>query len=266
MRGGALRCGFVKLRCTVAHDLASLFAAHPTLPAILEAGLEGRLGSITRDGNAARLSLGCYEVFGGDAASEGARRLIAGATRRELVYGNDPTWRAAILEARGHEVVDRPMTEFDTGGLDPAALARIAASVAPGFTVRRFDETLTGQLDAELEPHGLQVFPTARDLAEHGLGFGAVTKEGVLACAATSYTVSSRHLEVAIATRPAFRGHGLAMVAGAALAKEALARGLAPCWSASNPVSKRLAERLGYRPAAECEVLFLVPPFQRRSP
>jgi len=84
-----------------------------------------------------------------------------------------------------------------------------------------------------------------------------VTKDGVLACAATSYTLSSRYLEVAIATRPAFRGRGLAMVAGAALMRQALARGLAPCWSASNPVSKRLAERLGYRPAAECEVLLL---------
>jgi GNAT superfamily N-acetyltransferase len=241
----------------VADDLAPFFARQTTLPAIVEAGLEGRLGSITRDGNAARLSLGCYEVFGGDAGSAGARRLIAGATRRELVYGNDPAWRAVILGVRGHEVVDRPMTEFDTAGLDPAALARLEASVAPGFTVRRLDLELAGQLDVELEPHGLQVFPSARDLVEHGLGFGAVTEDGVMACAATSYTLSSRYLEVAIATRPAFRGRGLAMVAGAALIREALTRGLAPCWSASNPVSKRLAERLGYRPAAECEVLLL---------
>jgi GNAT superfamily N-acetyltransferase len=244
----------------MADDPASLFAAHTTLPAIVEAGLEGRLGSITRDGDAGRLSLGCYEVFGGDADSAGARRLIAGAKRRELVYGNDPAWRAAILAMRGHEVVDRPMTEFDPGGLDPGALAHIEASETPGFTLRRIDLRLAGQLDGDLEPHALQVFPSARDFAEHGLGFGAVTKDGVLACAATAYTVSRRYLEVAIATRPAFRGRGIAGIAGAALIREALARGLAPCWSASNPVSKRLAERLGYRPAAECEVLFYRPP------
>jgi len=157
----------------MADDLASFFATHTTLPAIREAGLEGRLGSITRDGNAARLSLGCYEMFGGDAGSAGARRLIDGATRHELVYGNQPTWRAAILEMRGHEVVDRPMIEFDVGGLDPATLARVEACAAPGFTVRRLDAGLAGQLDAELEPHGLQVFPSARDFVEHGLGFGA---------------------------------------------------------------------------------------------
>jgi GNAT superfamily N-acetyltransferase len=244
----------------VTGDRASFFATHATLPAILEAGLEGRLGSITRDGDAARLSLGCYEMLGGDAGGAGARRLIASARRRELVYGNDPAWRAAILEVRGHEVVDRPMTEFDATGLDPAALTRVEGALPPGFTLRRLDMTLAGQLDVELEPHGLQVFADARDFLEHGLGFGAVTEDGVLACAATSYTLSSRHLEVAIATRPAFRGCGLAMAAGAALIREALERGLVPCWSASNPVSKRLAERLGYRPAGECEVLLLKSP------
>ena len=47
------------------------------------------------------------------------------------------------------------------------------------------------------------------------------------------------------------------MVVGAFLICDALVRNLIPCWSASNPVSKRLAERLGYRPAGECEVLLL---------
>jgi hypothetical protein len=240
-----------------AGDAASFFATHTTLPAIIEAGLEGRLGSIARAGAAARLTLGCYEVFGGDAGSQGARRLIAAASRRELVYGNDPAWRTAILDERGDGLIERSMTEFDASGLDPVALGHVATAVAPGFAVRRLDIVLADQLDGELEPHALQVFPTARDLVENGLGFGAITADSVLACAATSYTVSSRYLEVAIATRTTFRGRGLAMVVGAALIVEALARNLIPCWSASNPVSKRLAQRLGYRPARECEVLLL---------
>jgi GNAT superfamily N-acetyltransferase len=238
-------------------DAASLFASHKTLPAIVEAGLEGRLGSSTREGEAVRISLGCYELFAGNAGSREAARLIAGAIRRELVYGNDPSWRARILELRAAEVVDRPMTEFDASELDADVLARFEASLASGFTVRRLDVALAEQLDAELEPHGLQVFPHARALVERGLGFGAVTRDGRLAVAATSYTISARHLEVAIATRPAFRGRGLAGVVAAALMREALARKLVPCWSASNPISKRLAERLGYRPGEECEVLFL---------
>ena len=240
----------------VAHDIAAWFTSHRTLPAIVEAGLEGRLGSLARDGDAARISFGCYEIFGGDPGSPGAARLIASATREEMVYGNDLAWRAAILKERGGEWVDRPMTEFDASGLDAATLARLERSSIPGFTLRRIDAALAGQLDVELEPHGLRVFPGASAFVEHGLGYGAVTADGVLACAATSYAISSHYLEVAIATRPAYRGRSLAAVAGAALLREALARNLVPCWSASNPVSKRLAGRLGYRPAGECEVLF----------
>jgi hypothetical protein len=73
-----------------------------------------------------------------------------------------------ILGTRGDEVVDRPMTEYDASLLNPTQLARLEEAAPSGFAVR------------------------------------AVTPEGVLACTATSYTVSSRHLEVAIATRPAF--------------------------------------------------------------
>ena len=98
--------------------------------------LEGRQGILAKDGDAARLSLGVYAVFGGDADSEGARRLIAATREPELIYGNDPAWRAAILEARGAEVVDRPMTEFDASRLDPDKLAAMAAGVAPGFVLR----------------------------------------------------------------------------------------------------------------------------------
>jgi len=237
-------------------DTAALFASHHRLPAIREAALEAGLGEITRDGDAARITLGCYEMFGGDPASEGARRLVAGAQRVELVYDNDAAWRRTILEVQRDRVRDRPMIEFETGALDPQALARMASAIASDFELRRIDEALAAQLDGGLEPHALQVYPSARDFVERGLGFGAV-HEGVLACAATSYTMSSRHLEVAISTRVEFRGRGLAMAVSAALMAESLARGITPNWSASNPVSKRLAERLGYRPGEECEILLM---------
>jgi GNAT superfamily N-acetyltransferase len=238
-------------------EVAAFFAGYATLRAIVEAGVEGRQGTIVRDGDAARLSLGCYHVFGGDPASPGARRLVESATGpRELIYGNDAAWRARILQVFGERVFDRPMEEFDPSALDDASLAAVEQILPPELALRRLDADLAAQLDAELEPHGLQVFPSPWALAEEGLGIGIVQGHR-LACAATSYTRSSRYVEVAIATRPAFRGCGLAAVAAAALLRECLRRGLEPCWSASNPVSKRLALRLGYRPAGTCEVLYL---------
>lgn len=239
-----------------ASSVIPYFAAHRELRAVIDAVLEGRQGRVAAEEGAARLSIGCYEVFGGDARQPGARRLVeSAASPRELVYGNDPVWRRLILDVHGERVHDRPMRDFDPSALDRDELARLEAGLPAGFTPRRLGVALAEQLDAELEPHGLQVFTDAAHLVADGLGFGVV-EGGRLACAATSYAMSARYVEVAIATRPAYRNRGLAAVAAAALIRHCLAAGLSPRWSASNPVSQRLAVRLGFRTAGVCEVLY----------
>jgi len=237
-------------------DLRPLFAGHQSLRSIIDAVLEGRQGRAVRDGAAARLSLGCYELFGGDVASPGARHLVASASRpRELVYGNDPGWRRLIQDVHGEAVHDRPMCDYDPAFLDRARLREMEA-VPAGFEVVRLDRALARQLDHELEPHALQVFASVDEFARDGIGFGAVIG-GRLAAAATSYAWTARLLEVAIGTRPAYRGRGLAAAAAATLMGHCLDAGIVPCWIASNPVSQRLAVRLGFRPTDVCEVLYL---------
>jgi GNAT superfamily N-acetyltransferase len=240
--------------------VAPLFAGHAELRAVLDAALEGRVGSALAAGDpprAARLSLGCYEFFGGDPAAPPARSLVEGArAERELVYGNDPAWRALLIAVHGARVFDRPMRSFDAAGLSAGHLRPIADGLAAGFALRRFDARLARSLDAELVPHALQVYADAEDFAAHGIGFGALDGER-LACAATSYTRSAGAVEVAIATRPAYRGRGLAAAVAARLMLECLELGLTPCWNASNPISQRLALRLGYGPGGTCEVLYL---------
>ena len=66
-------------------------------------------------------------------------------------------------------------------------------------------------------------------------------------------------MEVAIATAPDHRGRGLAACAAAALVQEALVREHVPHWNAFNPVSQRLAERLGFAFAGIVEILALAP-------
>jgi len=172
------------------------------------------------------------------------------------VYGNDPGWRRLILDVHGGQVFDRPMLHYDPSGIDLASLIHLESTLPPGFSLQALDADLTRQLDADLEPHALQVFDSVQEFLDDGLGFGAV-QNGQLACAATSYTRSSRSVEVAISTRPVFRGRGLAAATAARFLRECLMQGLAPRWSASNPVSQRLAVRLGYKPAGLCEVLYL---------
>jgi hypothetical protein len=235
----------------------SFFSGRVELGAVIEAVVEGRLGHATVAGGAAQLSVGCYEIFGGDACCPEARALVVGAAGpRELVYGNDGEWRRLILDVHGDGASDRPMRDFDPSGIEEATLLRLEKGLPDGFDLRALDADLVGQLDADLEPHALQVFASPRAFLEHGLGYGAVA-DGRLACAATSYTRSARSVEVAISTRAAFRGRGLAAATAARLVRRCLADALEPRWSASNPVSQRLAVRLGFRPAGFCEVLYL---------
>jgi GNAT superfamily N-acetyltransferase len=244
-------------------ELASLFRSHPPhLRAGIASVLEGRLGRawISGDGAAvaARLSVGCYDVFGGDSDSAAAEEVSRGVDGpRELVHGNDPRWDRRLREIFGGRLSERPMRSYDGEDLATAPLRELAAALPSDVSLRAIDERSAGQLDAELSPHALQVYASAAEFLGEGFGFGVFAGDR-LACAATSYAVGGGAVEVAIATRPAFRGRGYAASASARLLLEAVARGLAPHWNASNPVSQRLAVRLGLRPAGICEVLYLV--------
>ena len=148
------------------------------------------------------------------------------------------------------------MRSFDPSPLAMARLEALSRLPDTRFQLARLDVPLAEQLDHELEPHALQVYPNAPAFAAAGVGFGAVA-QGRLVCAATSYTATPGHVEVAIATRPAFRGQGLALAVAARLLCHCLEQGSRPHWNASNPVSQRLAVRLGFGPGGVCEVLYL---------
>jgi len=247
-------------RDELARWVAPFFASDPTLPAVVDGVLRGGLGTIATDDEeqplVARLSLGCYEILGGDPTAPGALRLVGTVTSgKEIVYGNRPDWRTFLRERLGDRVTDRPMRTFDAGGLSREGLERLAESQLPeGYALRRLDARWAAQLDGELSPHALQVFESPAVFAQRGAGYG-VTAGSVLTSAATTYTVSPASAEIAIATRPSHRQRGLAIAAAARLLLHCLDAGLTPHWNASNPVSIRLALRLGFRSAGLCEVL-----------
>ena len=240
--------------------LERLFEAHHTLRAVIDSGLEGRLGRIVTRGvpaHAARIDLGCYAIFGGDAAAPEAEELARGVTAPlELLAGEDQGWRDLLQRVHGRKLEDRPMRTFSPHALDREHLRTMERRLPAGFSIEPLDAERAARLDSGITPHGLQTFTDAAHLAAEGIGFG-VFSAGELASAASSYAISKSRVEVAISTREAHRGRGLARAVAATILLHCLDAGLRPEWSASNPVSKRLALDLGYRPAALCDVMFL---------
>ncbi len=73
--------------------------------------------------------------------------------------------------------------------------------------------------------------------------------EGMVVALAHTNARTPRHADIGVFTAEAFRGRGLCTAAAAAVAREALAAGQTPVWSAghTNTASLRVAEKLGFR-------------------
>ena len=239
----------------------NLFHEHTELRAVIDAVLEGRVGSIDHACEsslaAAMLRVGCYSIFGGDAESVAGEVLVRGAAGPvELVYAGEP-WRRRIVAIHGHRAVPDPMQGFDPSGLDAAALLRLASEIPEGFEVRPLTRADTAALGPDLSPNGMDVYESPDALVESGAGCVAVTDDGQLASVASSYAAALERIEVAISTAEPWRGRGLATAVAARLLHDCLERGVIPEWNAANPVSQGLALKLGYRVGGTVTILRL---------
>jgi GNAT superfamily N-acetyltransferase len=240
--------------------LEPLFRSHTRLRAVLDAVLEGRGGRVLTAADspqAAILDFGCYRIPGGDAGSDEAERLISSlAGPCEIVIPDDDGWRVLVDRVFGARVRDRSMQAFVPGADLEARVRAFSRAVPEGYELRRLDATTAALVGPELSPHGIDVAGGPEKFVEHGLGWGLLA-DGALACVSTSYAVSKSFVEVSIATHASHRRRGLAACAASALIHEALERSWEPHWNAFNPISKRLAHRLGFAEAGRCEILAL---------
>ncbi|MEV7598268.1 GNAT family N-acetyltransferase [Kitasatospora sp. NPDC089797] len=139
----------------------------------------------------------------------------------------------------------RPLEAGDTARLD--RFARRAAGSAAGSTAAG--------------PHWIaETWGGHRALAGGGFAWGAFLGP-YLASVVCGYLVGREHLDLAVATDPAFRRLDLALACVHAATAAARGRGLTPTWSAprSNRASRALAEAAGFR-AVRHEVVYWAGP------
>jgi len=237
--------------------LQQFFRDQLRLRAVIETVLEGRCGRARSQGPVALLDYGCYRIPAGNAASRQARELCAQLRGPcEIVVPPIDGWRALLGDLYGSRIRDRSMESFVPGVDLERRTAALSAAVPQGYELQRLDADRAAGVVGRVSPHGVEVLGGPASFAEHGFGWGLL-HDGAPACAATSYAISSRYVEIAIGTHADHRGLGLAACAAAAMIQEALQRELEPHWNASNPVSQRLARRLGFEYVGMCEILAL---------
>ncbi|WP_418666021.1 GNAT family N-acetyltransferase [Allofournierella sp.] len=199
---------------------------------------------------AALLQVADFCFLAGEPDAELAGCQPGGGRRFAILVPRNEGWAAAIEAAWGQKARRRARYAFHktAEGFDPAALARFAAALPPGYERRPLGEEEYRQALASEWGAGdlCSQFADFKDYRRRGLGV-AVLRQGRLVAGASSYTVYRGGIEIEIDTHPDHRRKGLARACGAALMLECLKCGLYPSWDAQNAASAALAERLGYR-------------------
>lgn len=88
-------------------------------------------------------------------------------------------------------------------------------------------------------------FASAKEFEKDGVGV-AIMLDNRMVCAATSYTVYDKGIEIEIATHPDYRQRGLATICAAKIILECVNRNLIPHWDAANLMSVQIAQKMGY--------------------
>ncbi|MGW2378112.1 GNAT family N-acetyltransferase [Kitasatospora sp. NPDC001683] len=125
----------------------------------------------------------------------------------------------------------------------------------------RFSARSAASASAPELPHWLtRTWGGHAELAASGFAWGAVLGP-YLASVACGHLVGRRHMDIAVATDPAFRRLDLALACVTAAARAARDAGLTPTWAASrvNLASRALAVAAGFHPVRD-EVVYWTGP------
>ena len=206
---------------------------------LLTACLQGYAGraAISQSGRSAALLTGDFAFLAGD-PDIGASGWLS------LAQSMGRAWEKSIRYA------------FDTPeSWDIARLTALTQALPAGFTLHPMDGALYArcrQVQQLSDLCGCDGDEAA--FFAHGLGVVALHGQG-LAGGASAYAWDDAGIEVEIDTLPPFRRQGVAAACGAALILRCLAAHRRVHWDAANPISARLAERLGFLPRGEYEVI-----------
>lgn len=223
---------------------------------LIQSCLQGFHGSLWCDHpkspSCGRIICGDFCFLGGDASSPGAKELIC-----DLIYPfgqkilifipPSKEWQALLTESWGNKLTfsSRYRLKKEPEVFDRKKLSDIVSSLSKEYRLKQIDSQLYKAVFSEEWSRDFVSNFSPESFSLLGLGF-VVLKGGVPVSGASSYIRYRDGIEIEIDTRESERRKGLAAICAAALILECLERDLYPSWDAANPISLRLAQKLGY--------------------
>jgi RimJ/RimL family protein N-acetyltransferase len=237
----------VELAPSAREAVRPLFAGFPGLHGIVDAALEGTMGTSRAD-DAKRPTLAVIELdfylLAGDPKVSSAEDVVRGLSPPWSAVTSSDDWEPLLRQVWGLRLQTRTRVAFRPGPWDRMRLKAFREALPNGFTLKRVSAE-DAEHFAEFEASLVYNFPSLKEFVERGVGFG-IEHEGRFVSGCSSFALSSRSLEFEIDTHPDFRNRGLAAACAAAMIEYCLERGLEPCWDAHNEISAALAAKLGF--------------------
>jgi hypothetical protein len=176
--------------------------------------------------------------------------------KRKVIVAEDSTW-VSIIERfcpNGLNIFTRYSIKKEFDVFDKSVLISYINAIDSKFNIVSIDEALFSKvLEDSFMADCCSNYSSLEEYMKHGIGY-AITHNGEIIAAASSYSYCEGSIEVTIGTKENYRRKGLALAVAARLILGCMERGIYPSWDAANVESVALAEKLGYHFDKEYEV------------
>lgn len=221
---------------------------------LAEAVLDGSMGRAWAD-RAEKPRLGVLEyplihlyICAGDPTLPESKDFLKSLPVPSALVFISKDWEETLKQVHHKKILEHTRYAFSSEKLDKHHLQELVSQVPAGYQLEQIHlkqaRALAEEKSRFSEDHFLN-FDSIDQFINQGFGF-CIIHSGAIVCAATTFVISKRGIEIQINTREEHRRKGLATVVAARLMLHSLQKGLEPSWDAANKTSASLAEKLGY--------------------
>ncbi|MHA2248438.1 MAG: GNAT family N-acetyltransferase [Candidatus Hodarchaeales archaeon] len=187
----------------------------------------------------------------GNNKAENLKEFLVKIPEKAYIYVPSLEWESS-LKPQWTYFGYIPRTELSAKSLSLQSIRELLNSLPKGFQMKRVDIEAAKQiLNQNFSNHLVELvnyFGSPEKFVEEGVGF-CIQENETIFCIVMGFMASvpiTQSVELDIATHPDYRGRGFATLVSAKLIEYFLKKGIEPHWDAANPLSVKLAQKLGY--------------------
>ncbi len=205
-----------------------------------------------------QIEVGPFNYFAGDPSSDAGKKLLEALEPNRLVMPSAEGWIEAIQAKFKEDMIGFDRYRFSADSLSRTDLQTLidASPLAPH--IKQIDLNFAEQIWGTEFFIDLGDYESAVDFCERGVGY-YFEEKGKAVGGAYASLVCSEGIEVSLFVQEAHRQRGIASLLSGKLLLWCLERGLRPNWDAANPISCKLAEKLGYTPSGTYRAFYIRP-------